>query len=225
MTATLSTLRIGETITVRARTVNSDGTTPGVVETVMWFADEFQQVFSLAQDSGDQYLAHVTGLSPGSAGFGFEAVDAFGLYDDTEPVTVLNASRLVMSVTFLVLEPAPVAGDIVGYGVGATPWDVRDDPDPPDYDALGSPGITEILWTSQNGAVVFNGQAGGSPAGTPTATGSLKVDIFPDTTSGSSEQTADVITCTAKNSDGVTISGTLPVLIRRVTSVEIQQLP
>lgn len=55
----------------------------------------------------------------------------------------------------------------MGLSVEATPWDVREDPDPPDYSA-GSPGITDILWTSANGSVLFGGLAGGSPAGTAT---------------------------------------------------------
>lgn len=221
MPPTVDTLRIGETMDLRATPFNPDGT-PGQLTGTSWYAAN-GTVVDVVGDSGDPYLAHVTGLLPLSTNVFFEGSDAYsGAHSEHVSVTVLNASRFLFSSGALVFEPDPDVAQLTGITVEAYPWDSRDDPNPPDYNALGSPGITDIVWSSANGAVLFGGPATGSPAGTATATGTLKVEIWPDTTSGTSEQTTDVVTLTAKNSDGQTITGTLAVTIRRVTTIEIE---
>ena len=66
MTATLATLRMQETLTVRGTPANSDGTNDPVnLINVTWGGNN-AAIATLLQDSGDDYLAYVTGVAPGT---------------------------------------------------------------------------------------------------------------------------------------------------------------
>lgn len=232
MAATPDTLRIGETITVRGTPLNSDGTSPGELINVTW--QPTGPGVSVAQDSGDPYVAYVTGLQSTAAGVPeVVAVEGQDIYSSAHQgsvdVTVLRASRFKFSVGQVLLEPDPTLGNVVPLVINAYPWDVRDDPISGDiYPVdLGSPstGVHDILWTSQNGSVLFGGPFWGSPPGTATLADQIKgVEIWPDITDGTLEPTTDVITVTAKNSQDEVITGTISVVIRRVATIPVEQV-
>lgn len=219
MPATLNTLRIGETITVRATPRNPDAS-PGLLVNTSW-ASNNGSIASVVEDSGDPYLAHVTGVASGATQIVFYGEDAFTIHSEETDVTVLAGTRFKFNVSAVTLAPDPVAANIQGLTIEAVVFDVRDDPDPPDYGA----GLTDILWTTANGALLFGGIAGGSPPGTATLADTLKAEVFPDVTSGNLEQTSDTITVVGTLPSATVITGDLPASILRTTTIDVSVVP
>lgn len=216
MAATLTTMRIGETLTIRATPRNPDGSI-GQVVSAFWISSH-SAVITVEIDSGDPYLAHITAQATGETSLTFQASDAYGPHTGDVAATVLGATRFDFGIGTLILRPDPIAANIVGTTIAAVPSDARTDPGPPNYSGL----ITDILWSSANGSILFGGPAGGSPPGTLTLAGTLKADVWPDITSGDDEEVEDVITLSAKY-DGAPFSSTLPVSTLRTKTITIAQ--
>jgi hypothetical protein len=167
--------------------------------------------------------AELEALASGVVDLTFAGEDQFS--DEVSivaPVTVLAASRIdiqlgehtnctggtVNGVHILRPLDNELTGSVAALGV---PLDSREEAGQPDY----SGSLSSILWSSDNGTVLFD--AGGGP--NPTASGTLTLDLVLNAAG------ADVIRCTALNAVGASIAGAVNVYVKATTSVSLVVAP
>jgi hypothetical protein len=225
MTATPEALRVGETFDLEAFPVDESGKeTFTVNETWNPTSGDFDAI-DYETDEGNQKIMHGEAIEPGSVTMRFTAVDLF--FDPVGPVDtplrVLDADRLIIRVgapsanvqvtTSNGTLTVRVTGDTPtpSIAVSAHPVDARygqrNDNNMPDY----APTLTSIAWSTQHQRVVFDTGGGGHPTATGTLSLSLNVNDFGE----------DVVTVTAVNSLGQTITGVLPIKILGSVSVSV----
>jgi hypothetical protein len=223
MPAAPDALRIGETFDLEAFPVDESGKdTFTVNETWNPTSGDFDAI-DYETDEGNQRIMHGEAIEPGTVVFRFTADDLFA--DPIPPVDtllrVLDADRLLLRIGapsanvqvttnngMLVVRvssdtPTPT------IAVSAHPVDARygqrAETDMPAYNVMS------IAWATQHQRVLFDMGGGANPTATGTLSLNLVVNDFGE----------DVVTVTAVNSLGETITGTLPIQVLGSVSVSV----
>lgn len=210
----LTSLRVGETLSVQA--VATDSGEPAPVSGSTWSIVGESGVFDLILPDpvNAPGLATVRGLRPGTATLRHAAVAQFGAPLQTDAtVTVLDAARIDLAPVSLVF----AAGGLTLPPLRLTgrPFDVREAAGQPAYPVNG------IAWSSDGGRVTFMpysptvGPPPSEEAGTPTLTGTLDVWVL------AAQAGADIVRVVATNSIGAQIAGQAAVTVRAATTLSI----
>lgn len=212
-------LRVGEAVGLEAGILGDDGSPMpnGVVNPAFTLAQTSGAV-RLNAVAGDDFATDVEALEPGTDVVDFAADDPF--FDPitaSEPVTVLDANALVISggsrEQGKLVFKADDAGTLPTEVLRAIPIDERTATDR-DYAATPAYATSEEAWScTPAGGVLF---AVGSPGTwSQTATGTLDVYVMPGT------RAAGTIHVSAKNASGVTITGSLEVVVHSPSSASL----
>jgi hypothetical protein len=219
----LNAMRIGETIAVEGKPIDSLGDPTDFLLAETWDSSS-DAVATVTPDGENPRLAEVEAIAPGTATVTFEGGNQFSdPVSITAQVRVLDASALRIqfgaalnmevsqtpNLVTIIPEHENSPGG-VRLAVAAIPIDERDRTggDRVDYAARG---LTSIEWHTDNQRILFDKGFGPDP----TSTGDLTLDLVPNLAG------EDVVYVSAVNSLGQTITGQFNVLVLATAGVVI----